>query len=249
MIVTMVMSAIVRVIGAVIMAAAAVFAVRVIVSMVRVGIDQCRVQLALDRNRGLARGTGVLDRQRHDLGGEPHILDVPEVVPAQAPLAIEQQQRRRAPHLVGGHGPGQACAIGRIDRDREAPSVFVDECLQRLRPHRRMMLEHGVQTDHHDLVVAELPGQALGLRQRVRHAARTQHLERHDNDHLALQRLQGQRRPRVEPAGNGELRRALWIEHDRSFLGILFGIGAARVRPDTSSPIGASINNHVVRPP
>src|SRR5262245_54001517 len=95
--VAMMMAVIVAMVMAmcVVVATAAVVAVLVVmvVMMMRVRIDQRRVQLALDCHRGLSCRTDVLDRQRHHLGGEPHVLDMPEVVPAQAPLAVEDQQR------------------------------------------------------------------------------------------------------------------------------------------------------------
>ena len=69
--------------------AAAALAVVVMVVVMILGIDESLGEPLLDGDRGLARRLGVLDGERHDLGAEPHIVDGAEVVPAQAPLAIE----------------------------------------------------------------------------------------------------------------------------------------------------------------
>ena len=69
--------------------AAAALAVVVMVVVMILGIDERLGEPLLDGDRGLARGFGVLDGERHDLGTEPHIVDGAEIVAAQAALAIE----------------------------------------------------------------------------------------------------------------------------------------------------------------
>ena len=86
-------------------AAAAAAVVRMLVLL---GIDERRVQLLLDATEASRGAFVVLDAQRHDLGAEAHVVDGAEIVAAQAPLAVEHQQRRRALHAVGFHRLGQA---------------------------------------------------------------------------------------------------------------------------------------------
>ena len=91
---TMMVVMIVPVIMAVIVTAAAFIAM--LVMMMRLGIDQRRRELAFERNRHLARAVLVLDQQRHDFSAEAEIIDRTEIMPPQATLPVEKQNRRRA---------------------------------------------------------------------------------------------------------------------------------------------------------
>ena len=167
-------------------AAAAAAVVRVLVLL---GIDQRRVQLLLDGDRGFARRLLVLDAQRHDLGAEAHVVDGAEVMAAQAALAVEHQQRRRALHAVGLHRLGQAQAVHLVDGDGELDVLGLEERLELRRRHVGVVLEHHVQADDGDLIAGEGAGDAAGLRQRMAQGARAQHLEGDEDDDLALQLL------------------------------------------------------------
>ena len=100
--------------------AAAALAVVVMMVVMILGIDERLREPLLDGDRRLARGFRVLDGERHDLGAEPHVVDGAEVVAAQAALAIEEQQRRRALHAVGVHRQRQLGAVRLVDRNRES---------------------------------------------------------------------------------------------------------------------------------
>lgn len=71
-------------------------AARVAVRMVVVRIEQRRSELALERNRHVARAIFIFDQQRHNLRADAQIIDRTKIMPAQAALTIEQQNRWRA---------------------------------------------------------------------------------------------------------------------------------------------------------
>ena len=67
----------------------AFFAMIVPVMVVIVGIAQGRVHQLLDCDRSCALGLGGLDRQCHDLGAQTDVVDLAQIMPAQAALAVE----------------------------------------------------------------------------------------------------------------------------------------------------------------
>jgi hypothetical protein len=69
------------------------------------------------------------------------------------------------------------------------------------------VLEDAVQAEHLHVFGAERGGDALRLRDAVLHAARTEHLERLDDDHAAAQAGEAERRGRVQPFAGVELGR------------------------------------------
>ena len=149
-----------------------IMAATAVVMMMRVGVDEHGREPALDGDGHLARRLGVLQRERHDLGGEPHVVDVAEVMTAQPTLAVEQEKRRRALHLVGGHRLRQGLAVRLVDGDGERPAVLLHEGLERGRRLRLVVLEHSAG-EHGHLGVAEAHGEARSLRQGVLDAACT----------------------------------------------------------------------------
>lgn len=177
---------------------------------------QRRTEPLLDP-RGLLAGRGaVLRRHCHDLGGERDVVRPAEVVPPQAARTVENQQRRRATHLVGGHRPGNVVVAGRIDADRKRPAVLLQENLERSGRHDRVMLEHGVEPYDGDLCRIEPLGEPLRLRQSVLEAPRTQHLESDKHDHAPPEPFEAQRFLRVRPGRRLQLGRIFRIEHDHS---------------------------------
>src|SRR5690606_1730689 len=164
------------------------------------GIDQGGGQRALDGDRCIARSLGVLDGQSHNFGGEAHVVDLTEIVAPQSPLPVEQQDRRRTLHFVGGHRLRQAGSVGLVDADREWPAILVNEGFQRLSGHRVVMLEYGVQAQDLHLVVGEALYDPFCKRQAVLHAAGAKHLEGLQHDDLALEACERQRRLGVDPS-------------------------------------------------
>ena len=207
------MIVVVRVMMVVIVAAAA--AALMVVMVVLVGADEGRREPPLHAQRHLPRGVGVLEHQRHDLGAEAHVVDGAQIVAAQAPLAVEQQKRRRALDAVGLHGPRQAGAVRRVDRDGDGDVLGLEERLEQGRRHVLVVLEHHVQAENRDLVAVEGAREPLRLRERVAQRAGAQHLEGDEHDDLALERLQRERLGRVEPLRDLERRRLLGIEFGR----------------------------------
>ena len=116
---------------------------------------------------------------------------------------VDQDQGRRALHLIGIHGLGQdaVAALG-IDSDWEIKAVFMQKCLQGdTAALGLVMFEHGVQADYHDIFRGEGGGDAARLRQTVTDAAGAEHLERLEHDDPAFQSLQTQCLRRIEPVG------------------------------------------------
>jgi MFS superfamily sulfate permease-like transporter len=73
-VVMMIVIVIVTMVVAVIVAAAAGVAMLMVMA-VRLGIDEGRCELALDRNRHLARRAFILDQQSHHFGADAQIID------------------------------------------------------------------------------------------------------------------------------------------------------------------------------
>lgn len=71
-----------------------------------VGIDEDRCKAPLQSDRLVARGVTRLNGERHHLGGDADIVNLPEIVAAQAALAIEDEQCRGSLQLVSVHGFG-----------------------------------------------------------------------------------------------------------------------------------------------
>ena len=67
-----------------------------------------------------------------------------------------------------------------------------------------MMLEHGMQPDHRELLAAENLLHPAGLRQAVSNTAWTEHLEGMQRNHAPAQRFERDRPWRVEPAADLE---------------------------------------------
>jgi hypothetical protein len=101
-------------------------------------------ELVLDRRSLLAAAIHVLDGQRHDLRGEADVIGVAEVVAPQPAGPVENQQRRRALHLVGRKRLRWAFAIRLVDADWERPLVFALENLERFLGHDLVVLEDAV---------------------------------------------------------------------------------------------------------
>ena len=191
------------------MAAAA--AARVVV--MRIGIDKRRGQSAFERDRLLTRGITGFDGQRHHLGAEPDIVHLAEIVPAQAALAVENEQRRRALDLERRHGFGQFGAVRRVDRDGKFDFVFLEELGQRVRLLLVAILEHRMQPDDRDLVGVERGREPGRLGKPMLHRSGAEHLEGRQDDDFALERLQRQGPLSVEPARGGDLGRLFGVEH------------------------------------
>lgn len=154
-----------------------------------------------------------LEHHRGNLGAEDHVVGAAEIVPAQTALAVVDQKRRRAAHLIGEHGLGNVLPIGLVDADGEGELVLVQERLQRLRRHHIMVLENSVEAEHGDVRVIEPLPKLLNLRQRMADAAWTEHLEgEHDND-LAFEVCERRRLRSIEPAGDGKLWWLFEVEH------------------------------------
>src|SRR3546814_15847224 len=66
-------------------------------------------------------------------------------------------------------------------------------------PYTTLFRSDAVQAKHDDIVTAEAFMDAGGLRQAMADAAGAQHLERLDDDHPAVQRIERRRRIGVEP--------------------------------------------------
>ena len=115
------------------------------VGMARHGqrIGQC----LLNRDGLLTGRTGWLDGQGHDLGRQQHVVRAAEIVAPQSAGTIEEQQRRRALHLVGGHRLRLLFAVRLVDSDRERPAVLMHERLQGRGRHDILMLEDAVQSN------------------------------------------------------------------------------------------------------
>ncbi len=126
-----------------------------VIMIVVLGIDQRRGQPALERDGLLTRGIAAFDGERHHLGAETQIVHLAEIMPAQAPLAVEYEHSRRALNLVGRHGLRHTAAIGLVERDRERDLVLVDEGFERGRSLLVLMLERGVEADDHHLIRIE----------------------------------------------------------------------------------------------
>lgn len=70
-----------------------------------------------------------------------------------------------------------------------------------------MILKHRKQSDYSDTLLAKRRRDALRLRQPVRDASPTQHLERLNQHHTPAQRLKDDRRPGIEPELGPKFRR------------------------------------------
>ena len=123
---TMLVIVVVVVVVAVIVAAAAGVAVLMVMA-VRLGIDEGCCELALNRDRHLARRLFVFNQQSHHFCADAQIIDGAEIVPAQTSLPIEDQHRRRALQLIGAHRLGQVLAVRLVERDRNGDVVFCKE--------------------------------------------------------------------------------------------------------------------------
>ena len=126
-------------------------------------------------------------------------------------VAADQNAGRCALHAIPAHRHRDRRSLpGLVHADRKGQPVFVNEGLQRHRRHRGVVLEHGVQSDHLQIGVAEQVMDALRLRRSVGDAARAQHLKCMDEDRTSAQAGQRQRRLAVEPArhrdfGSGDI--------------------------------------------
>src|ERR1700761_8129710 len=100
-------------------------------------------------------GNGWCGQLGRDDGAERYVVLLSEAVMHDIAVASDQNAGRRSLHPVSPHGDGYRHALdGVIDANREGQTIFVDECLQRYRRHRGVMLENGVQSD--DLKVGVL---------------------------------------------------------------------------------------------
>lgn len=168
-------------------------AAMVMLVLVLVGIDQDGSEAPLQRNRLLARRIARLDRQRHHLGGDADVIHLSQVMPAQAPLAVEDQQRRRSLKLVGVHRLGQRAPVLLVDGNRELVVTFIEEGFELGWCLLVGVFKNRVQTNHLDFIVLELRMQPCQLRQEMAHTARAMHLEGTKHHHLTLGRSQGRR--------------------------------------------------------
>jgi len=122
------------------------------------------------RGAGAAQHPGrpLLPQQHRDLSAQHQILGLAEELPTQPPLFVDQQQRGRAAQAIAGHRARDRAVVGRrIHTHRKGDPVFMQKRLQCHRRHCGMMLEHGVQAQHHHLHFGELPVHPLRLRQSV----------------------------------------------------------------------------------
>src|SRR3546814_1816897 len=123
-----------------------------------------------------------------------------EMLRAAVALTVDQHEGRRALHPIARHRDRQTARFSRrVDADREGDAIFGEKGLERCRALGFVMLEDAVQTKHDDIVTAEAFMDAGGLRQAMADAAGAQHLERLDDDHPAVQRIERRRRIGVEP--------------------------------------------------
>ena len=184
MIVPVVVPVVVPMIMAVIVAAAAFIAM--LVMMMRLGIDQRRRELAFERNRHLARAVLVLDQQRHDFGTETEIIDRTEIMPAQATLPVEKQNRRRTLQLVSLHRLGQLFAVRLVERDGDSDAVLGQISFDLLRRLLGKPFERHVQPEHRDFALLEGAAQPHRLRQAELRTGATQLPDRDDDDFAFL---------------------------------------------------------------
>lgn len=164
-----------------------------LVMLVLVGIDQDGCKAPLQRNRLLARRIARLDRQRHHLGGDADVVHLSQIMPAQTPLAVEDQQRRRSLKLVGVHCFGQRAPVLLVDGNRELVVTLFEESFELGWCLLVGFFKNRMQTNNLDFVVLKLRMQPRQLRQKMAHTARAMHLEGSEHHNLALGRRQGRR--------------------------------------------------------
>ena len=139
------------------------------VIVVIAGIGERGSEATLQRDRLFAGRVARFDGQRHDLGAEAHVLDRAEIMPAQAALAVEDQNGRRALQLIGLERLGQTLAVRFVERDCELEALLGDEGLERLGRLLGLLLERDIEPDDADLVAAEPGGETRGLRETMLH--------------------------------------------------------------------------------
>jgi hypothetical protein len=202
MVAVIVVPVIMAVIMAVIVSAAAripmvmmvvMMVVVVMIVVLVIGRDQGGCELVLDGGCLLAVAACVLDRERHDLGGEADVVGVTEIVAPEPACAIEHEERGRTLHLVGRERLRRTLAVRLVDADREGPLVLALENLEGLLGHHIMVLEDRVQADDRNLVRTEALSQSPRLRQSLRYTAGAKHLKSHQDHDLALEACQGHR--------------------------------------------------------
>jgi len=188
------------------------------IRMARRGVGPACVRIATFVSsiaKGRAFLTTFLLHQPTHGNAERNIIDSTEVAQSHLPVSIEQHETRRALQSPTGHGLGnRATGTGFIHADRETQSVLVDEGSERIRAHHAVVLEYCMQPDDSNLVFGESVTQPHGLRQPVRDATWTQHLEGENRDHSTPQRIELNRLGGIEPLADMQLR-ARWILHSQ----------------------------------
>ena len=178
-----------------------------------VGIDQRHVQLTLDDERHLARAVLVFHQQRHDLGPDAQIVDAAQIVTAQAALAIEDQHRRRALHVISDHGLGDLIAARFVVSDGNGNAGGLEEYFD---VGGRLLFEifkRHVQAEDRDFALGESFAQPRGLRQSELDRTRAHDLKRRHDDDFALVGFERLLAVGIQPALGNDLRGAFWIEH------------------------------------
>ena len=156
------------------------------VMAVRLGIDEGCSELALDRDRHLARRLFVFDQQSHQFRADAQVIDGAEIMPAQTPLPVEDQHRRRALQLIGAHRLGQVLAVRLVERDRNGDVVFREIGFDFFGRLLSEFLKRHVQAEDSDFLFVERTTEPHRLRQAVFLRAGTGQLPDSDDDDFAL---------------------------------------------------------------
>lgn len=154
--------------------------------LMAVRVHEDRRQPPLQRNRLLARRIACFDRQRHHLSGNADVIHLAEVVPAQTPLPVENQKRRRTLELIGVHRLWQRATVLLVDGHREIEVMFIEEGFELGGRLLVSLLKNRMQTDHLDFIFLELCVKPCKLRQQMPSRTWAVHLECSEHHHLTL---------------------------------------------------------------
>ncbi len=178
-----------------------------------VGIGEGRRKPAFERGRYLAWRVPGFDYKAHNFGRQPDVVDLAQIMTAQTPLPVDNQDGRRPLQLISGHRFRRIGAVRLVLGNRKRQPVLGNKGLDRLGVLLLMIFKSGVEADHRHLVVIKVARQALRLRHPPLIRAGAMGLECNDHHHPSLERCQGWRGRGIEPSRRGEFGGGERIEH------------------------------------
>ena len=132
------------------------------------------------------------------------------MIQADAPLAIQNDEAGRPLERIGLHGQRNLTVRRRlVNANWKRQAVFMDKHLQRFCIHHGVVFKHGVQANNKQLMRRKRCLDAIGLRNALRDATGTQHLEGVQDHDAPEQVFQADGLWRVEPLTD--------LQHGRQF--------------------------------